>query len=578
MSTEDNLNPENPTEEAPQPVEPINVEPELNEEPPTELVDEPNPPTVDPQVNDAPPTPPDVPPSNPEDVSEPSIVEDELQREADEAEAARLAAEQSREEKLAALNSEREKISAEAQALTDEINVKEEKATEFSIWVERHRRTFLWKMFAKMRSESNAVAAKQESYVATMSNLDLPEPGELVRLRKRFHKTILSVLGISFLVWLVYYLITTYLPFAWVVKFTSFGSTIFRYTLGSAIVFIFSAFVLYYRDWSRFNWKVKKLNKQLENIAEGVDKVRQEEVRLFSLYPQVVDWLEILGYSLNRPWTMNDRWFKSYLSDLNQDEFPFSLRIAQAQESDASAMNKLRGRALKRFATQGWRSKVLKAQILAIAQTVGLPTERMNIEGLDADIAYSPGGPRNEMRKGLENQDALELVARRQLIPLTFQVQSEEITKARPPVKENRTNILDPIQADQAGLDEEEQMKWNDFLCEPIGPFNGLITPFSIASLAKGQVGYGYHEKMTSHFVVPERLLSEAKKNPDARVEIYSETANLPMDIVVRMDLSEPLPPKVIKINSSENIDIYSEEIDPEPATGKTIEDYEEED
>ena len=578
MSTEDNLNPENPTEEAPQPVEPINVEPELNEEPPTELVDEANPPTVDPQVNDAPPTPPDEPPSNPEDVSEPSTVEDELQREADEAEAARLAAEQSREEKLAALNSERQKISAEAQALTDEINVKEEKATEFSIWVERHRRTFLWKMFAKMRSESNAVAAKQESYVATMSNLDLPEPGELVRLRKRFHKTILSVLGISFLVWLVYYLITTYLPFAWVVKFTSFGSTIFRYTLGSAIVFIFSAFVLYYRDWSRFNWKVKKLNKQLENIAEGVDKVRQEEVRLFSLYPQVVDWLEILGYSLNRPWTMNDRWFKSYLSDLNQDEFPFSLRIAQAQESDASAMNKLRGRALKRFATQGWRSKVLKAQILAIAQTVGLPTERMNIEGLDADIAYSPGGPRNEMRKGLENQDALELVARRQLIPLTFQVQSEEITKARPPVKENRTNILDPIQADQAGLDEEEQMKWNDFLCEPIGPFNGLITPFSIASLAKGQVGYGYHEKMTSHFVVPERLLSEAKKNPDARVEIYSETANLPMDIVVRMDLSEPLPPKVIKINSSENIDIYSEEIDPEPATGKTIEDYEEED
>ena len=578
MSTEDNLNPENPTEEAPQPVEPINVEPELNEEPPTELVDEANPPTVDPQVNDAPPTPPDEPPSSPEDVSEPSTVEDELQREADEAEASRLAVEQSREEKLAALNSEREKISAEAQALTDEINVKEEKATEFSIWVERHRRTFLWKMFAKMRSESNAVVAKQESYVATMSNLNLPEPGELVRLRKRFHKTILSVLGISFLVWLVYYLITTYLPFAWVVKFTSFGSTIFRYTLGSAIVFIFSAFVLYYRDWSRFNWKVKKLNKQLENIAEGVDKVRQEEVRLFSLYPQVVDWLEILGYSLNRPWTMNDRWFKSYLSDLNQDEFPFSLRIAQAQESDASAMNKLRGRALKRFATQGWRSKVLKAQILAIAQTVGLPTERMNIEGLDADIAYSPGGPRNEMRKGLENQDALELVARRQLIPLTFQVQSEEITKARPPVKENRTNILDPIQADQAGLDEEEQMKWNDFLCEPIGPFNGLITPFSIASLAKGQVGYGYHEKMTSHFVVPERLLSEAKKNPDARVEIYSETANLPMDIVVRMDLSEPLPPKVIKINSSENIDIYSEEIDPEPATGKTIEDYEEED
>jgi len=553
MSIDENINRKNPDGDSPQPnepVEPDNVNPESNEGPTTDPVDVPIPPTVVPPISYVPPTGSDEPPSNPDDVPDQSKIEEELRRAAEAAEAAQLAAEKDREEKLAALASEREKVLADAQALTDEITVKEEKAAEFFVWVERHRRTFLWKMFAKMRSESNAIVAKQESYVATMSNLELPEPGELVRLRKRFHMTILSVIGFSFLVWLVYFLITTFVPFAWALKLTSFGSTIFRYTLSAALVTIFSALILYYRDWSRFYWRVKKLNKQLENIAQGVDKVRQEEVRLVSLYPQVVDWLEILGYSLNRPWTMNDRWFKSYLSDLNQDEFPFSLRIAQAQESDASAMNKLHGRALKRFATKGWRSKVLKAQVLAIAQKVGLPTERMNVEGLDADIAYSPGGPRSEMRKGLENQDALELVARRQLIPLTFQVQSEEITKARPSVKENRTNILDPIQADQAGLEEEEQIDWDEFLREPIGPFNGLVTPFSIASLAKGQVGYGYHEKMKSHFVVPERLESDSKKNPDARVETYSETANLPMDIVIRMDLSDPLPPKAIKINS----------------------------
>jgi hypothetical protein len=83
---------------------------------------------------------------------------------------------------------------------------------------------------------------------------------------------------------------------------------------------------------------------------------------------------------------------------------------------------------------------------------------------------------------------------------------------------------------------------------------------------------------MTSHFVVPERLQSEAKKNPGARIEIYPETANLPMDIVVRMDLSDPLPPKVIKINSSEIIDYYSEENDPVTTTSNVSEEYEEED
>jgi hypothetical protein len=514
-------------------------------------VEEPTTPVVTPP-EETPPTPPEETPPTPPEEPPYSKVEEELKRAAESAEALRLAAEKEREERLEVLKKEREVIHAEAQALTDEINVKEEK-------------------------ERDAVVAKRDSFASTMANLELPEPGELVRLRKRFHKTILSVIGISLFLWLAYFLITTFLPFAWVIQLTSLGSTIFRYVLGAALLTVFSALVLYYRDWRRFDWKVKSLIKKLENIAKGFDKVRQEEVRLFSLYPQVVDWLEILGYSLNRPWTMNDRWFKSYLSDLNQDEFPFSLRIAQAQESDVSSMNKLQGRAMKSFAIRGWRSKVLKDQVTAIAHTVGLPSERMNVDGLDADIAYSPGGPRSEMRKGLENQDALELVARRQLVPLTFKVQSEGITKSRPPVKENRTNVLDPIQADQAGLEEEERVDWDDFLREPIGPFNGLVTPFSIASLTQGQVGYGYHEKMKSHFVVPERLEGDSKKNPDARVETYPETANLPMDIVIRMDLSDPMPPKAIKINSK------AEQVDPSPqedetTSGRRPQDDEEED
>jgi hypothetical protein len=75
------------------------------------------------------------------------------------------------------------------------------------------------------------------------------------------------------------------------------------------------------------------------------------------------------------------------------------------------------------------------------------------------------------------------------------------------------------------------------------------VTPFSLASLAAGKVGAGYHEKMKSHFVVPARLEDVALQNPGARVETYPESANLPMDIVIRMDLSEVLPPNAIKIN-----------------------------
>ena len=334
MNNDENVTPTNPDDNGGDPTDFLAPESSTPtpEEVPTVPGDEP------PVPGDEPPVPGDEPPAPGNGPENPESPDDSAA---------------AREKSIEELNAERAKLEEEAQALTDEIAAKDAKADEFADWVERHRRTFLWKMLAKMREQQEAVIAKQNSYVAIMDSIELPEPGELVRLRKRFHKTILSIFGGSFLIWLVYFLITTFLPFAWVLKFTSFGSLIFRYTLYVALVTIFGALVLYYRDWRRFDWRVRKLNNQLENVAKGVDKVRQEEVRLVSLYPQVVDWLEILGYSLNRPWTMNDRWFKSYISDLNQDEFPFSLRIAQAQESDASSMNKLHGSTMKRFAVRG---------------------------------------------------------------------------------------------------------------------------------------------------------------------------------------------------------------------------------
>ncbi len=450
---------------------------------------------------------------------------------------------------LAELAAEREKIGAVTVRLTDEIAVKKAAADEFATWVERHRRTFLWKMLTKMEEQKSRIANKQAEYESIVNGVELPLPGELVRYRKRFHKTVLSgLVGVSAL-YLIWWLIINYVPYGWVAKFAIETSQIVTWLVSFFFSLLFGALVLYYRDWRRFDWKVKTLNRQLRDVAEGVDHVRHEEVRLASLYPQVKDWLEIIGYSLNRPWSMNEKWFKSYIADLNQDEFPFSLRIAQAQESDPAAMHELQGNTMKRFAVRGWRTRVLKDQILAIAQKVGLPLERMTVDGVDQDISYSPGGPRNELRKGLENVEALELVARRQLIPLTFKVQSEEITKSRPPVKENRTNLLDAIQADLAGLEEEERVDWDAFLKEPIGPFDGVVTPFSLASISRSEISQGHHEKMKSHFVVPKRLEELALSNPGARVETYDESANLPMDIVIRMDLSEKVPPHAIKIN-----------------------------
>jgi len=164
------------------------------------------------QPNEVPPSPEDTPPAPSDDSTTPTN-EDVTPSDDSIIENAIVDEEANREKLLADFQSQRDVIESQAQALTDEINEKELAAEEFAYWVDRHRRTFLWKMFAKMRNQLDAVIAKQNGYETTMSNIELPEPGELVRLRKRFHKTILSVFSVSFFVWLVYYLITTYVPF-----------------------------------------------------------------------------------------------------------------------------------------------------------------------------------------------------------------------------------------------------------------------------------------------------------------------------------------------------------------------------
>ncbi len=83
-------------------------------------------------------------------------------------------------------------VEREAHNLIQEISIKDESAQRFAVWVDNHRRTFLWKMLSKMNEQLDKVQEKQNEFESTVSAIELPEPGELVRYRKRFHKTILS--------------------------------------------------------------------------------------------------------------------------------------------------------------------------------------------------------------------------------------------------------------------------------------------------------------------------------------------------------------------------------------------------
>ena len=236
------------------------------------------------------------------------------------------------------------------------------------------------------------------------------------------------------------------------------------------------------------------------------------------------------------------------LSDIPQDDFPFALRIAQAQENDAASSIALKRDAAERYLTRGWRSKVFEDQVISAGEMMGMSSDRLNVEILDADIALSPGGPRAILREKITSLELLKSVAKKQLIPLMKIVQIESIAESRPPVRENRTDILDTFQPEDFDLEMNRKLAWDDFLAISMGNSDKPRTPLSQLAFSESGRQTGHHDRAKTIFITPNRLMSKVPNNETTFADSYGESTRLPLDIVVRMDITGPLQQEDILI------------------------------
>lgn len=455
------------------------------------------------------------------------------------------------ENEIARLQTERQKLEELAPELLDKVENQKKETTRLSEWIELQRTSFLWKVLSRMKSNSSEVDSKLSEYQNFVDNLEVPETGQLQAIRKRFHRGLLRTWSLvvaiaALLIYLPKFIdqISGNNRFVQLVTSQNYPSNL-RIILSAVTVLIISLISLliqYYRDWSEFERRVVLALWKLDEISKGVLHCRDEKARLSVLYPQVRDWLEIIGNSLHTPWNIDEKWIQSISNEIPQDDFPYSLRIAQAQEDDRSSALQLRRDAAERFLLQGWRSKVFVEQVRVAQEMMGLTEDRLNVEMLDSDIALSPGGPRAILREKIKDPELLAGVAKRQLLPLMKIVQIESIAQARPPVRENRTDLLDLFKVDDLGLGLNTKVAWDSFLTQSMGDSQKPRTPLSLLAFSESGRQVGHHDRGKTIFISPDRLIVDIPNNDSTFVHGYSETTRLPMDIVVRMDIVGPLP------------------------------------
>jgi hypothetical protein len=414
-------------------------------------------------------------------------------------------------------------------------------------WELRNNNSFLAKTTSVMRQNLAQADGLLDNYNRIVESLAIPEPGEMAKLRKSFHRKLLwSTILVPAITYLIYRI--PRLPNKWVRE--NLSSLVFNprplivYAIIIYIALVLGALITYYRGWSTYQRRVITTLWNLQNVSTNVEHVRSEQARLKALYPQVNEWLVILGHSLTNPWRLRKEWFESSIGDISEDSLPNSLRIAQAQEDDGPAMLGMQRYAAERFMTRGWRANVFGDQIDVIRQSLGMPKDRLNVDILDQDILYSPNGPRALVRTNITNQGILEQIGRRQLLPLIAEVQKEAITKSRPPVNEIRKEGIKTtkVAAEDEGI--SELTPWDEFLSLSIPVEGKPRTPLSVFSLSdSGKIG-AHHDKYKTFIIVPERLKGRVAGVEERHLKTYTETTKLPMDVVVRADFSGPIPPE----------------------------------
>jgi hypothetical protein len=454
------------------------------------------------------------------------------------------------QEEIEKLLVERELIASESVLLTEQVEIQEVIAKSLNQWVGEQKSSFLWKILNQMSLNKIAVQAKLDEYQEFINKLDVPESGMLAQIRKRFHKSLL----ISWSVILLIAVVLVSLPqiskrLPEIQGLSRFVSSVdYPSNLDVALnavylmlIILISLLIQYYRDWSKFERRITLSLWKLDEISKNVKHCRNEQARLLVLYPQVKDWLEIIGNSLNKPWDIDEKWLESNFNDIPQNDFPFAMRIAQAQEDDNASSTNLKRGAAERHLTRGWRSKAFEDQVLVAGELMGMSSERLNLEILDADIALSPGGPRSILKDKIGDPELLKLVAKRQLLPLMKILQVELIPGSRPPVKENRTDLLDEFQPEELGLELNQRLAWDQFLSISMGDIDKPRTPLSQLAFSETGRQVGHHDRAKTIFIAPNRLISKVPNNETTVTDSYGESTRLPLDIVVRMDITGPL-------------------------------------
>ncbi|WP_214466103.1 hypothetical protein [Microbacterium flavescens] len=448
------------------------------------------------------------------------------------------------ETKLGEATAEFARFSIEAERFEGGVNA-------FDEWASTQDRTFVWRLLTRLGGERRAAEQKSAEFSEQIDSLTIPEPGELIRLRSRFHRVVVP----TWLIGAVVAGLSVYELVRRAIRGDDIASeielwTILGATVGVVVIISVIALIAYHRGWSRFQRRINLERHRLAQLGTNSRTARQEASRLASLHRQTVDWLVLLSRAIHRPWHVPEQWTAKDDLEVARSRMPFAVQVATVVDDDHASATRLRGVMTEHLFVRGWRHDAFTSLVREIAIDRGMLSSSFGPHTLDEDLPHASNHSRRMLLAAIDDEHVLTRVAGPRLEELMKAAHRDEGQVTRPrvqPVVDDPLHVIargpngEPIATDRA---------WDDFLLGSLAGRTDPMTPLSATVLTEIELGERHHERVQSHLVLPERLAAKLAYSKDTPVQVVSfpDDSTGVVDLSWRVDIAGPVPIRAIHL------------------------------
>ena len=465
----------------------------------------------------------------------------------------------------------RDAAAARARAADAERHRRDDALASYDSWAVARDRSFTWRLLSTLNADRTAAQTAVARYAREIDRLRAPMPGELIRLRKAFHRRVL----IAWLVIIAAVVLVELLPLLVPQMRETVSRVGFWYpdtwmtvALGVVVGVLLTIGFLaaYHRGWSTFQRHVDLTHAHLEHISEASRHARRELARLSSLHRQTVDWLDLLARAVHHPWAIRPEWESKPDYELARESLPFAMNIGTVIETDYAAATRLRRMTTEHLLRRGWRADAFRDLVREVGAELGQDGASFGVGALDDDLPHSSNNARRMLRDAMSQESVLTRVAAPRLRELMGEIQRHSLHGSKPRVAAIDDNPLSALahMTDPVGIDEG--IAWDDFLLDSLAGRREPVTPLSATWLAQRQVQEGHHENVTSYLVMPDRLERQLGFHDGAKVVTapFRGSGRAGIDLVWRVDVAGPLPIGAIGLWEAAPQRTVAVEIDPD--------------